>query len=180
AVYLDDFASGTTIFGNVFHRAGTAAFVGGGHDNIVENNVFVDCEFSIHLDARGVNWAKNSMDRKLVSRLFDELDKVNYKQPPYSVRYPELTKILDMHPGQPRGNVFRHNLSYGGTWREMENDVDEVTIENNFILREVPPSIDPPAGKLYPEDEKILELINFEKIPFDSIGLQKDVYRTRW
>lgn len=177
AVYLDDFASGTTIFGNVFHRAGTAAFVGGGHDNLVENNVFVDSEYGIHIDARGVNWAARSMDSTLVSRLFDELKYVNYKKPPYSERYPELMKILDLHPGQPRGNVFRRNLSYGGGWREMDKDVDEVTIEDNYILREIPNEIDPTNGRLYPENDQILEQIRFQKIPFDKIGLRQDMYR---
>ena len=177
AVYLDDFACGTTIFGNIFYKAGKAAFVGGGHDNSVENNIFIECDASIHLDARGMNWARYYMIKETLSEMFDKLDAVNYLQPPYSVRYPELTRILDMDPGQPRGNIFRHNLSYGGKWRDIERDVDEVTIENNYILREVPSRIDPSTGKLYPEDEKILELIHFQKIPFDRIGLQNDEYR---
>ena len=170
AVYLDDFACGTTIFGNVFYQAGIAAFVGGGHDNIVENNIFIDCEASIHIDARGMSWARNY----ILPAISDKLDAVNYMQPPYSVRYPELTGILNIDPGQPKRNVFRYNLSYGGKWRDMEQDVDEVTIESNYVLREVPPSIDLTTWKLYPEDEIILELIHFQKIPFERIGLQKD------
>jgi hypothetical protein len=72
AVYLDDFASGITTFGNIFYKiAGQAVHVGGGHDNTVENNVFVDCEASFHLDVRGVNRAKNSMDRYLSPGMFD-------------------------------------------------------------------------------------------------------------
>ena len=43
AVYLDDAASGATIYGNVFYKASHAAFIGGGRDNIVENNIMVDC-----------------------------------------------------------------------------------------------------------------------------------------
>jgi len=39
-VYLDDCASGTTIFGNVFYKVTRAAFIGGGRDNTVENNIF--------------------------------------------------------------------------------------------------------------------------------------------
>jgi len=177
AVYLDDFFCGTTIFGNIFYKAGRAAFVGGGHDNVVENNIFVECAASIHIDARGVNWAKMYMNKDTHPEMYDKLDAVNYLQPPYSVRYPALTAILNMDPGQPRGNVFRRNLSYGGNWRSMERDVDEVIIEQNYILRDVPAWIDLPTWKLYPEDEKILEIIHFQKIPFDRIGLQNDVYR---
>ncbi|MDH3252149.1 MAG: right-handed parallel beta-helix repeat-containing protein, partial [Ignavibacteria bacterium] len=42
-VYLDDWASGFTIYGNLFYKAGRAAFIGGGRDNVVENNIFVQC-----------------------------------------------------------------------------------------------------------------------------------------
>ena len=177
AVYLDDFASGTTVFGNIFYQAGRAAFVGGGHDNIVENNIFIDCEASIHVDARGVNWANYYMNKDVNPEMFDKLNAVNYTQPPYSIRYPELTGILDMDPGQPKGNVFRHNLSYGGKWRDMERDVNEVVIENNYILPDIPSSIDLSGWKLYPDNEEILDIIHFQKIPFEKIGLQIDEYR---
>ena len=177
AVYLDDFACGTTIFGNIFYQAGSAAFVGGGHDNRIENNIFIECTPSIHLDARGVNWAKYYMVKETYPEMFNKLDAVNYTQPPYSERYPELTGILNMDPGQPKGNVFSRNISYGGRWRDIERDVDEMTIENNYVLRETPPSIDPSTWKLYPENEKILDLIHFQKIPFERIGLQNGEYR---
>jgi hypothetical protein len=177
AVYLDDFASGTTLYGNVFYRAGKAAFIGGGHDNIVTNNVFIDCEASVHLDARGVNWASYYMKEDENPELFRKLEAVNPAQPPYSERYPALARLPGLSPGQPKGNVFRSNLSYGGQWRDVEQDVDEVTLEDNFILREIPPGIDAAAGKLYPEDESILEHIHFQKIPFERIGLYGDEYR---
>jgi hypothetical protein len=179
AVYLDDFASGSTIYGNVFHRAGRAAFIGGGHDNIVTNNVFIDCEASIHLDARGVNWASYYMKGDGDMEMFRKLKAVNPDRPPYSERYPALARLPGFNPGQPKGNLFRSNLSYGGRWRDIEQDVDEVTIEDNYVLREIPSGIDAAAGKLYPEDESILERIHFQKIPFDRIGLYEDEYREK-
>jgi hypothetical protein len=151
----------------------------GGHDNIVTNNVFIDCEASIHLDARGVNWASYYMKEDVNMEMFRKLKAVNPDRPPYSERYPALARLPGLNPGQPKGNVFRSNLSYGGRWRDIEQDVDEVTIEDNYILREIPSGIDADAGKLYPEDESILERINFQKIPFDSIGLYEDVYRKK-
>ena len=42
-VYLDDMYCGTKIYGNLFYRVTRAAFIGGGRDNIVENNLFVEC-----------------------------------------------------------------------------------------------------------------------------------------
>ena len=59
AVYLDDAASGTLVFGNVCYLAGRATLIGGGRDNVVENNIFVECQPSIHLDARDWLDARN-------------------------------------------------------------------------------------------------------------------------
>ena len=57
AIYLDDTAAGTTVFGNVCVRAGHAVMIGGGRDTVVANNVFVDCRPAVSLDARGLGWA---------------------------------------------------------------------------------------------------------------------------
>ncbi|MBM3475750.1 MAG: right-handed parallel beta-helix repeat-containing protein, partial [Armatimonadetes bacterium] len=40
-VYLDDMWCGTEISGNVFYRVTNAAFIGGGRDVTIENNIFV-------------------------------------------------------------------------------------------------------------------------------------------
>ena len=178
AVYLDDAASGTTIYGNVFYKAGSAAFVGGGHDNMVENNVFIECQPSIHLDARGMNWARSSMQKGEVWEMYEKLEAVAFDKPPYSTKHPSLAKLLDMgDPCSPKGNVFRTNLSYGGKWRDIDRDVEQVVIENNYIEKEVPSCIDLENGKLYPENEVILNKLKFQKIPFDSIGLYITSYR---
>jgi hypothetical protein len=109
-----------------------------------------------------------------------QLEEVKYDQPPYSTHYPELVKIFDVgEPIQPKGNVFRTNLSFGAKeWKDLRTEVDEVTIENNYVLQEIPAHVDVEKGKFYPEDEKILERMHFQKIPFDSIGLYIDNYRS--
>ncbi|MGV8094716.1 MAG: right-handed parallel beta-helix repeat-containing protein [Mangrovibacterium sp.] len=178
AVYLDDASSGTTIYGNVFYRAGRAAFVGGGHDNRVENNVFIDCDPSIHLDARGMNWARKSVQNGGNWKMYKKLEAVSFNTPPYSTKYPSLAKLLDWgDPASPKGNIFKTNLSYGGKWKNIDKDVDEVVIENNYIEKEVPPSIDAEKGKIYPGNELVLKDIGFQKIPFDSVGLYTSEYR---
>ena len=50
AVYLDDMACGTTVFGNIISRVHLGVLIGGGRDNIVENNIFLDCPLAISLD----------------------------------------------------------------------------------------------------------------------------------
>jgi len=138
AVYLDDWASGTTIFGNVFYRAGRAAFIGGGRDNVVENNIFVECDPSVHVDARGLGWAKYYFDKSnpnYVNTLIDRMDAVNYSQPPYSEEYPELQTLYDDDPAIPKNNKIIRNLSYGGRFIDLHNNlkIETVHIEKNLI-----------------------------------------------
>ena len=54
-VYMDDCVSGTEIFGNVFYKVQRAAFLGGGRDHQVLNNIFVDCDYAVELDGRGLD-----------------------------------------------------------------------------------------------------------------------------
>ena len=55
-VYLDDCASSTKIFGNVFYDMLKPTFIGGGRDNVIANNIFVECDTPVHLDNRGLRW----------------------------------------------------------------------------------------------------------------------------
>ena len=134
SVYLDDWASGTTIYGNVFYKAGRAAFIGGGRDNTVENNIFVECAPSVHVDARGLGWASYYFDGTTTT-LTDRMDAVKYNEPPYSERYPELLTLYDDDPAIPKYNRIIHNVSYGGRWLDLYDGLDFsiVTVKNNLI-----------------------------------------------
>jgi hypothetical protein len=136
AAYLDDWASGFTIFGNVFYKAGRAAFIGGGRNNTVENNIFVDCAPSVHVDARGLGWAKYYFDGTF-TWLTDRMDDMNVRQPPYSTRYPELLRLYEDEPNVPKGNIIVRNVSYGGRWMDVYDfgafDFSVVRIEDNLI-----------------------------------------------
>jgi hypothetical protein len=141
-VYFDDFTSGNTIYGNIFYRAGKAAFIGGGRDNRVENNLFVECHPSVHIDARGTSWAHNYFNPRspqYVSTLFDRLKAVHYDRPPYSQKYPELLHYLEDQPEIPKHNVIVRNVSFGGRFLDLWDgiDFDLVTIQKNLIADSV-------------------------------------------
>ena len=132
-VYLDDLTSGTTIYGNVFSRAGRGCLVGGGRNNTVENNVFVECSPAMHLDARALGWAKSWFEGQ--SRWRELMEDMNYRNPPYSVRYPELLTLPDDEPAVPKYNRFIRNVSYGGKWLDLYDGVDFplFAMEGNLI-----------------------------------------------
>ncbi len=135
-VYLDDWASGFTVTDNLFYRAGRAMMIGGGRDNVVENNIFVECTPSLHVDARGLGWASYYFDGT-EKELFNSLEAMNYTQPPYSVRYPELLKQLDGEPAVPKNNRIVGNISYGGRWMDVYDylafDFSVYKVQNNII-----------------------------------------------
>ncbi|PTX94465.1 right-handed parallel beta-helix repeat-containing protein [Opitutus sp. ER46] len=118
AIYLDDNCSGFLVTGNVFVRAGRAIQVGGGRDNHVIGNVFIGCEPAVHIDARGLGWAaKNFNGQDTV--LFDRFHAMHADRPPYSVRYPELGRLLAEQPAEPRGTRVIGNISWGGRWLDV-------------------------------------------------------------
>lgn len=106
AVYLDDCSSGTTIYGNWFYRVPLCGvMIGGGRDNVVENNVFVDCIPALHIDDR---WDEYPWDV-----MHERLKAMNPEEPPYSERYPELLTMGD-DPRKPENNRFERNVIYYG------------------------------------------------------------------
>ncbi len=135
-VYLDDWASGFMVFGNVFYRSGRSAMIGGGRDNTIENNVFIECRPSVHVDARGLSWAGYFFDGTQPI-MFENLKEYKYREAPYSARYPELLTLDEGNPALPKGNKIIRNISYGGRWLDIYDansfDFSIVTMKDNVI-----------------------------------------------
>jgi len=112
-VYLDDQASGITVKGNLFARVDRAIYVGGGRDNVIEDNLMVSSSPAIHLDARGLTWQRALTDDKQ-GVLRKWLQYVPIDSKPYRDQYPNLTKILDDEPGAPKYNVIQRNIVIDG------------------------------------------------------------------
>ena len=124
AVYLDDWSSGATITGNIFYKAGRNVMIGGGRDNLVENNIFIEGSPALHLDARGLGWASYYFDGT-DNTLFDRLKAVDHLHPPFSTRYPELKNILEDDPVLPKGNRIIRNINVNGEWASMLDGVND-------------------------------------------------------
>ena len=184
AVYLDDAASGATIYGNVFYRASRAAFIGGGRDNVVENNIFVDCKPSVHIDTRCVGWAKKYAVKGGGWSMRPKLEAMNYKNPPYSTRYPKLPKILDDEPLLPKGNVVVRNVSYGGRWMDAPDVARKLTaIKDNLVVTQAnvaerdPKFVDPARMNFQIKDSSPAYGMGFKRVPVEKIGLYTDEFR---
>ena len=175
AIYFDDGDGGQTVHGNVFYKASGgrfgAVFNHGGHDNLVTNNIFIECEQAIGAapwsDARWTEWLSKPIWQ---TRLMEEVD---ITMPPFTDRYPQLRGFFEyeglrMNRAERNVAVRCDNFAVGN-WDinqcvVTQEDPGFVDFENqNFALS---------------EDAAIFERIpDFEPIPFEKIGLYKDEYR---
>jgi hypothetical protein len=192
-VYMDDCVSGTEIFGNLFFRVQRAAFLGGGRDHWVVNNVFVDCRPAVELDGRGLDrspvW-RNMVDRTMRERL-RAVPAALYRE-----RYPEL-KSLDAWYGPPdgpalegeafkgvppEGNVVARNICVG-PWLNVywQARPEMLHLENNwtnaaaFFAR--PPGETAKAADLVPVPDSPVWQQGFERIPVERIGPRAEGWR---
>lgn len=171
-VYLDDMFSSADIIGNVFYRVTRAAFIGGGRDCSVVNNIFVDCAPALHVDARALGWAHYHADQWIEEGTTKgTLQGIKYNEPPYSERYPELVNILDDEPKAPKGNIITRNVSYGGKWDGIHEAARPyLRIEDNLV-DEDPHFVDKTNRDFRMREDSPAFDLGFEQIPFERIGL---------
>ena len=176
AIYFDDGDGGQTVIGNVFYKASGgrfgAVFNHGGHDNVVLNNIFIECDQALG----AAPWSDATWKQWLGEPLWQQrlLEEVDITTPLYTERYPELQGFFD-YKGL-RMNRAAHNVAVScrnfvnGNW----------TIEGSFITQEDPGFVDRNNENFaLLEDAAVFERIpGFEPIPFEEIGLYKDEYRS--
>ncbi len=169
AIYFDDGSGGQRVFGNVFYKAagGTfgAVFMHGGHDNWVENNVFIECKTAFRQAPwNNAHWRETVEAEDWQNKLLGEVD---ITQPPYINRYPELEGFMECR-GRPRCNYASNNIlvkcpqAIRGTWLLGPNyvtDFDPGFVnwgKEDFGLR---------------EDSEVWRMLpGFRPIAFDQIG----------
>ncbi len=174
-VYLDDMYCGTKIYGNIFRRVTRAAFIGGGRDCRIENNIFLDCRPALHIDARAMGWAGYHVDTTMTKRL----KAMPYKSELWRKRYPRLTNILQDDPAAPKGNVVARNISWGGQWDGVHKQARPyITFSDNYLSKK--PFLEGKTPKTFRlSDHSLAKKIGFEPIPFKNIGLFKDKHRAQ-
>lgn len=157
SVYLDDQWCGTTIFGNVFEGKGTGIQIGGGRDNVVENNLFVDKDLALILDQRGKNWAKDKEEG-----FRQEARELHVDKPPYSSRYPRLASFFGEDVMTATGNAFVRNLVAGKRPFDFQDGLSPASLEyhDNVLI---------PNATLAQALAKVP--VGFKAIPLSKIGL---------
>ncbi len=129
AIYNDDAVSGTEMRDNFFEEVSRGAFMGGGRDFVVKNNVFVKCYPAIAFDCRGAD--DNPVWRRMVENTLrehfyriqafplqgvlteyerreyekEEDKRINAMDSEYIRRYPELARIDQFYRNPVNGET---------------------------------------------------------------------------
>ena len=180
-VYLDDMFASAAIEGNVFYKVTMAAFLGGGRDCTIANNVFVDCDPALHIDARALGWAHDHADGWInEAQEKGTLCGIAYNKPPYSERYPQLINILNENPKAPVGNLIARNICVGGKWDNIEDLARPLLKFEDNLLNEDPHFVDVSKQDFRLKEDSPAFKLGFKPIPIDKIGLYSDDQRASW
>ena len=149
-IYLDDMFSNTTVYANVIDGLPIGIFMGGGHFNIIENNIISNnsgkagMQSAIFADCRGTDsWFASAFefeDNKILSNceFIKELLQVKYLVNPAYEQYPKLRKLLEKNYREPQENIIMGNKSYMHGGFNLANEVIENgKVENNLMYNEI-------------------------------------------
>ena len=167
-VYLDDMFSGTSIYGNLFYKVTRAAFIGGGRDCKVENNIFIDCNPALHVDARAMGWAGYHVNQIMKERLIA----MPYQDQLWAKQYPELVNIWEDEPAAPKGNLIANNIVQDGKWDGVQDQARSYVTFRQNLIDQLPESLggDSPGQFQLASDSKVYNT-GFQPIPVEKIGL---------
>ncbi|MCA9150337.1 MAG: right-handed parallel beta-helix repeat-containing protein [Planctomycetales bacterium] len=170
-IYLDDFASGTEVFGNVCRNTGRGIAIGGGRDNLLANNIVTDCIAGIQVDSRGLTWAADWFEDDdgafALCLRSTEVDLDRYEE-----HYPGLAGVLDDEPARAKNNYIALNVVTGAHAIELHDGLSntDVTTQANAIHNAVGHLVDPAERPSVRADSPLLAH-GFEPIRWDQIGI---------
>lgn len=174
-IRLDDAICGVTMYGNTFYKASDGYFGGiqihGGKENVVDNNLFVDCRYGISFS----QWGAERWGKYLQSLRSGGLTGgVAIGGLPYSVRYPALGHLAE----NPDANMVWRNVACGvGDLLTRDNGKEDTF--DSLITRRNPGM--PAAGSFeIAPDSWIYGRTGFQPIPFREIGLYAHPFRATW
>ena len=166
-VRFDDMISGQKVYGNIFRNVGGGHFGGvqihGGKDNVVEDNLFYNCNIGVSFSPWGqAHWDEALTREEVVKRLYEEVD---IDSPLYRERYPELAG--DIHSNVDR-NIIRNNLMVGCRRMFYDEKGQNCIINNSALSTGEDAELSKPLEHyLSPE---ILASFGLKPIPYKEIG----------
>jgi hypothetical protein len=175
AIRFDDAISGMLVYGNVFVRSANGGFgavqINSGRDNVMDNNLFVDCKQGIsggYYPGNGV-WSQAAAKPPPVGFYINEL---------YLKRYPEMATML-LQPGI--NHIWRNVFYRCGPVTTGSHATLDLVENGVFGEQQDPGFVDAAKGDYHLKPGAALfATVGFRPIPVDEIGLYQDIYRASW
>ena len=189
AIHLDAVNAGIVMEKNFFYRfpAGISSTHPG---NRIENNIFVDAGMvSIAQGDRTSLFQKNAdpdeePNYSSISNLANIMRSVNYKQPPWSHRYPQLTGLMAEQVtdwSKKRGSVIERNINKGGKFISYSRGTGRYTLDsNNMDSEEILFADESRMDFSLPDGDPVYGLTGFEPLDMKNIGVYRDETRSSW
>jgi hypothetical protein len=177
-VYQDDCVSGVELFGNIFYKVQRAAFLGGGRDHRVENNIFVDCDPAVQLDGRGLD-ASPVWHNMVYDYMKHQLAAVPAAL--YRERYPEIA-ALDRYYATtngvpPENNRVIRNICVGKWAETVWHARPEWLTQQDNLVGTDPRFVAPAKQDFRLQPDSPAWRLGFQPIPVEKIGPQPDELR---
>lgn len=178
-IYLDDYSSGTTVYGNIVIGTVLGAIcIHGGKDNHIENNIFIDgSQMQIRLQPR---------DEFMTGNIFSN-NIVVYKNPEALLWYASKQKWKRNNLKKCDRNLYWHtgdldlekttkSITPEGSFNQWQNagfDIHSIVTEPPFFK-----PLEQDIEQIKKEDFKldrssdVFKQIGFKQIPLESIGIE--------
>lgn len=175
-IYMDDTYSGAYIHHNIIKDINYGGIqIGGGQNNIVENNVIIDTGNSPMLtDNRGETWSAfvNNHETYIAQAV------LGMTRGDFGKKYPWLADGIN-YPCQPIHDVFRYNISNKQIVIN-ERMAELGTVKNNIKVDNLNDFVDPEHYDFRIKKESDLDRLspdglNEENFSMDMIGITKEV-----
>lgn len=117
-VYLDNETYGVAVMENIFYNSGGnengwSVMVHGGGDNLIRNNIFIDCRYPFLVSTRLNGYAKDKFEGRLASwsKLFkEEYHLLDTGKVAHLKKYPELIHFFDDDNKAPATFNYTYNI----------------------------------------------------------------------
>jgi len=170
SIRFDDIICGMLVYGNIFYKGGTgfgAVQMNCGRDNIIDNNLFLDCPVAVSGGFGDWNsfWKEGPSAKPRPGFITSDL---------YKARYPELTKLFS----SPQLNYLWRNAII-----RCEADIKWNPATYDRIAKEIrkeDPGFLKGADLNRPVEPSLFTSMGLRPIPVDEIGLYPDPMRRGW
>jgi hypothetical protein len=173
AIRFDDAISGMLVYGNLFVRSANGHFgaiqMNSGRDNLMDNNIFVDCKQGISGGWNAGNnvWKQLREGKDMAGFYTNEL---------YLKRYPQIATMLD----EPAYNYIWRN-AFVRCGPATTGNPGRLDLFQNGVYETDPGFVDAARGdyRLKP-NAKLFSEVGIRPLPLEEVGLYDDAFRATW